>query len=109
MYTILSPLNVQNESTRVYFSDQLLVAVLQLIKLLVKGSIGCGILARSVSNQTRTETNQDIFALQKLECNHVTNINLTYEFSGIINNPIITIANCYSQTPEASQLSPIND
>ena len=46
MNTILSPLNVPNESTGEYFTDQLLVGLLQWIKL--EGYIGCGTLAKHV-------------------------------------------------------------
>ena len=76
MNTIFSSLNVRNESTGVYYTDQLLVAWLQYIKLVVKGYIGGGILAKHASNQTRTETNQDTSALHSLKCN-LTNIIFT--------------------------------
>ena len=97
MNTILSPLNVRNDSTGVYFTDQLLVALLPQINLLLKGSIGCGKLAKHVSNQTRTETNQDTSALHSLECNLVTDIILTNKSPELINNPATIGVNWYSK------------
>ena len=73
----------------------------------MKGYIGCGILAKHVSNQTRTETNQDTSALHSLKSNLVTGIILTNKSPELINNPATIEVNWYSKATKANQFSPI--
>ena len=68
----------------------------------MKGYIGCGILAKHVSNQTRTETNQDTSALHSLKCNLVTVIILTNKSPEFINNPATIDVNWYSEATKAN-------
>ena len=85
-------MNVRNESTGVYYTDQ----------LVEKGSIGSGILAKHVSNQTRTETNQDTSALHSLKCYLITDIILTNKYPELINNPATIEVNWYSKATKAN-------
>ena len=68
----------------------------------MRGSIGCGILAKHVSNQTRTETKQDTSALHSLKCNLVTGIILTNKSSELINNPATIDVKWYSEATKAN-------
>ena len=57
---------------------------------------------KHVSNQTRTETNQDTSALHSVKCNLVTNIILTNKSPELINNPATIEVNWYSKATKAN-------